>query len=981
VNLRQESTVGWQIRALRLLQIAAVCAVVVGGLDVVVSTPRAGAATGSVLLDETFTGTSAADPNIIPLGKACLTAATTAPPAGQSTLGVCPSRIESPPATTPGYLQLTDASSFATGAMLYNRALPANGGIQITFQQFQYGGCAGVSGSCNGADGIGFFLVNGAANLTTTGAYGGSLGYAQMVNSPGVHAGYVGVGFDAFGNFTNDSEGRGTGCATASPFKGLHPNAVAIRGPGDGLTGYCFLTANTSLPGSLRSSTATGTNVSPATRTVQITVTPGPTPTVTVDMDFTGGTNLQPVLTYQLPTPLPSTFKFGLSASTGGSRDVHLIRNLTVTSLVPLPEINLVKQVAITTPPQPSAYPLGSTVPYQFVVTNTAGDTLSNVVVDDPSVSDLQCPATTLGPAGTPTATMVCTASHVVDETDIVKPTLTNTATATAENSLGTEVSSTASATVNLASTPVLTKTAVDSVVGAGNPIGFDITYTNPGPPTALSGLTLTDPLPAAAGVDWTIANQYGPATCSITGAPPSQTLNCGSFTLDVGQSQFVHVTSATATTTPCSVLTNTATGTSVAGTTTATDRVIVDCRGSLTVTKTITGPAAGQQGQVVIRTECDDVNQTPDLIIPPGQTTPATVTYSGLTPGEQCTASEIEDGSSGTVAVIITGDDQTITVGPGTNEVLAITDTYSLAPGSLTVHKLISGPAAGQQGEIEIQAACVIDGTTTFNSTFTLPANSSASAYSHTFDDIPATSVCTVTEIADGGTSAVDVTTTGSPQTITVPAGGAEEASEINDLYTFAPGALTITKTITGSAAGQQGQITIQAECDGTVLTPDFVIPALTTASPQSHTYSPLPADEQCTVTELDNGSTPTVVGTSTGDGQTTTIPPGTTASLSLTDDYEPRPPGSLTVTKTITGPAAGHQGEVLIGTVCNGVTETPDLTVPAGSEAGGLLAALRRGATECLLHHHRDGEWCHVFGRRDHDTPRAANGDRPIR
>jgi hypothetical protein len=192
VNPRQETMVGRPLRMLHLFLIAAVCAVVMVGLGLVASTPRAEAATGSVLLDETFTGTSAADPNIIPLGRACLTAATTAPPAGQSTLGVCPSRIESPPATTPGYLQLTDASSSATGAMLYNRALPANGGIQITLRQFQYGGCVGVSGSCSGADGIGYFLVDGAANLTTTGAYGGSLGYAQLGNLPGVHAGYVG---------------------------------------------------------------------------------------------------------------------------------------------------------------------------------------------------------------------------------------------------------------------------------------------------------------------------------------------------------------------------------------------------------------------------------------------------------------------------------------------------------------------------------------------------------------------------------------------------------------------------------------------------------------------------------------------------------------------------------------------------------------------------------------------------------------------
>ena len=57
--------------------------------------------------------------------------------------------------------------------------------------------------------------------------------------------------------------------------------------------------------------------------------------------------------------------------------------------------------------------------------------------------------------------------------------------------------------------TPTLTKTADDSIVTAGSPIGFTMTLANPGP-NALPGLTLTDPLPAGAGVDWTIASQQG---------------------------------------------------------------------------------------------------------------------------------------------------------------------------------------------------------------------------------------------------------------------------------------------------------------------------------------------------------------------------------------------------------------------------------------------------------------------------------------
>lgn len=893
-------------------------------------------------MNETFTGSSAADPDLVPLGDACLTGAApgSSPPAGASALTSCGSQTVGPvppQGVTPGYLQLTDADYYRVGDVLFNRALPANGGIQITFDQYQYGGSNPLGTPAGGADGIGFFLVDGAAELTETGASGGSLGYAQKTDAPGVNNGYLGVGLDAYGNFSNDGEGRGTGCSTPSPFPSdsVTPDSVVARGPGDGLLGYCFLDANTSLPGSLRVDT---TDPAAAERTVRITVTPNPNPVVTVEIDFNDGTGFHTVLSYALPTPLPPTFKFGLSASTGGATDVHLIRTVSVNSVVPLPEINLVKQVPITNPPQPSAYPVGSTVPYEFVVTNTSATQLVDVAVTDPAVSDLHCPDTVLGPAGSPTATMICTGTHTITDEDIEQPTFTNTATATGTDTAGHGVTATASATVPLASTPVLTKTADADVVIAGNPVGFTVSLSNPGPPSALSGLTLTDPLPATAGVSWSITGQQGPATCTITGAPPTQTLDCGTFTLDVGEHQLVHVQSQTAASTPCGTLDNTATATSPAtGTTrTATASVRVDCTGSLTVTKTITGPEAGHQGPVIIRVTCDGVRLEPDFVILAGETGTHSHTYQGITAGQTCVASEIDDGSTPTVSQTEPRDDQAITIAPGPQS-LGITDSYDLAPGSLTVSKLIGGPAADRQGAVTIAVVCSLAGTQTFNSTFTIPALSSAGVYRHTFTGIPANSTCTITEPAIGATSAVDVAPGALPPDVTIPPGGDETADQITDIYSFAPGSLTVTKTITGPAAGQQGPITIEVFCNGILQSPVISIPGgATSFLPQ--TFSPIPAGSRCWAIETVDGHTNAVDVTARGSGRRVTIPAGGNAALGITDIVAPAPPGSLAVNKIITGNAAGSQGTVAIGVICSlDGTEnfTGTFTVPARSAA----------------------------------------------
>jgi hypothetical protein len=132
---------------------------------------------------------------------------------------------------------------------------------------------------------------------------------------------------------------------------------VTVRGPGNGTAGYCFLTATTSnfttagpwpstLPGQLQGTLTAippGTTpeqaqalLEPGRRTVRIRITPAPNPQVTIDLDFHAGQGFQRVLAFAAPQPEPASYRFGFAASTGLFTDVHLIRNVTVSTLTPL---------------------------------------------------------------------------------------------------------------------------------------------------------------------------------------------------------------------------------------------------------------------------------------------------------------------------------------------------------------------------------------------------------------------------------------------------------------------------------------------------------------------------------------------------------------------------------------------------------------------------------------------------------------------
>jgi uncharacterized repeat protein (TIGR01451 family) len=104
-----------------------------------------------------------------------------------------------------------------------------------------------------------------------------------------------------------------------------------------------------------------------------------------------------------------------------------------------------------------------------------------------------------------------------------------NSATATPTNGSGDSVGP-VEITVQCPDLAIL-KTAVPAgPVSTGDAIGFTITVSNSnaqGTGTAL-GVTMSDPLPAGPGLNWSISPAYsGPGTCTIGGAVGSQELDC----------------------------------------------------------------------------------------------------------------------------------------------------------------------------------------------------------------------------------------------------------------------------------------------------------------------------------------------------------------------------------------------------------------------------------------------------------------------
>lgn len=340
--------------------------------------------------------------------------------------------------------------------MLYNQPIISKNGLHVSFDYYMYHTTS--SGLPTPGDGIGFFLVDGAATLQQTGAAGAGLGYAtndedgtgRKAREEGVAQGVLGIGLDRFGNFSTQhasgTTNRVTGGDDCGQWKNsTGSNSITVRGKGSmdsdrkWTKGYCIVTSKQVASG-LGTKAATNAANDTNGKRVDITIAPlanatATTQKLTVKID--GAT----VLEYDIDR-LPDSVKFGFSASTGAAHQVQLIRGLSVYSMTKLSQLDLVKSVDKDKYPNADThvFQVGDEVPYKFVVRNSGNTQLNNITVnDDPNIANVACDARTLAPG----AQTQCSGTLTITESLVGENgTFTNTATATATDVDGKSVTS-----------------------------------------------------------------------------------------------------------------------------------------------------------------------------------------------------------------------------------------------------------------------------------------------------------------------------------------------------------------------------------------------------------------------------------------------------------------------------------------------------------------------------------------------------------
>lgn len=218
-----------------------------------------------------------------------------------------------------GRLRLTDATlNVATFAALQQQFPGAGNKIVVEFDHFAYGG--------TGADGIAVVLSD-AAVLPAPGGYGGSLGYANRSTPAvvdGFSGGWLGVGLDEYGNFSNPIEGRSGG-------PGLMLDSVSVRGSGSAQTGYAFHTGTATLNPQVDNN---GAAVPPHRYRITIDHTNGVNAWVTVERNTGAGyVLLIPAYDAKIKAgqaAVPANWLLSITGSTGASTNIHEIDNLSV---------------------------------------------------------------------------------------------------------------------------------------------------------------------------------------------------------------------------------------------------------------------------------------------------------------------------------------------------------------------------------------------------------------------------------------------------------------------------------------------------------------------------------------------------------------------------------------------------------------------------------------------------------------------------
>ncbi|MEO9325656.1 GEVED domain-containing protein [Nocardioides sp. C4-1] len=209
----------------------------------------------------------------------------------------------------------------------------------------------------------------------------------------------------------------------------------------------------------------------------------------------------------------------------------------------------------------------GDTIAYSFVITNTGAQTLTAVGVTDAKIGPVTCSPTTLAPG----ATVTCTKTYAITQTDVNSGAVNNTATATGTPPTGPAITSAPDST----STPTSTLRAISLLkqaaapvdvntngrVDAGDTIAYTFIVTNNGAQT-LNAITINDA-------------KAGPVTCPTTPLLPGTSLSCTkTYTItqaDVDGGSVVNTATATGTPTTGPAVTSAPSSTTTPTTATAT--------------------------------------------------------------------------------------------------------------------------------------------------------------------------------------------------------------------------------------------------------------------------------------------------------------------------------------------------------------------------------------------------------------------------
>jgi MSHA biogenesis protein MshQ len=237
-----------------------------------------------------------------------------------------------------GRLRLTDSSNnVSTVATLLNQFPGAENRIEIEFDYYGYAG--------SGADGIAVNFSD-ASIAPASGAFGGSLGYAQKTGINGFAGGWLGVGIDEYGNFSTSGEGRDGGGGSRIT------DSISLRGSGSGTSGYRYLTGTSSLSPGIDQS---GSTANPGHRyKISIDHTSGGgVATVSVQRDTGSGYNTEipafdifAVNTSQIA--VPENWVVSFTGSTGGASNIHEIGDLKVCAAQPIETFSMVDHYEIS---------------------------------------------------------------------------------------------------------------------------------------------------------------------------------------------------------------------------------------------------------------------------------------------------------------------------------------------------------------------------------------------------------------------------------------------------------------------------------------------------------------------------------------------------------------------------------------------------------------------------------------------------------